>query len=65
MKDAVRTFPPTPLHIAVGNHGELDVDAAPTKQSASASSLTTAGAATLETKGSRPHCLAIQGNVTG
>lgn len=28
MKDAVRTFPPAPLHIAVGNDGELDMDAA-------------------------------------
>lgn len=33
-KDGVRTFPPTSLHISVGNHGELDVDAAPSKPSA-------------------------------
>ena len=64
MKDSVRTFPPTPSHTAVGNHSELDVDTALSKQSASASTLTSAGAATLGTKATRPHCLAAQGNVT-
>lgn len=47
MVDAVRAFPPTPLHVAVGNCGELDTDAALRKQSA----LTSDTAALLGPKG--------------
>lgn len=64
MKAPVGTLPPTPLHDAVGNRGELDTDAAPSKQSASASTFTSDGAARLGTKAMWLHCLAFQGNVT-
>lgn len=63
MKDAVRTFPPTALHITMGNHGELDMDAALSKVPQQVPS-TLAEATTPRTTRTWPRCLAIQGNVT-
>lgn len=48
----------------MGNHGELDTDAAPSKQSVLESPLTLDGATILGTQGMQLHCLAIQGNIT-